>query len=480
MPRRNNRFVFLTLVALTLGLLWGCEQPDDVLTGVSSTRLTLTAQRLPTLPAGVTYELWVADDNDTVSLGKFLYNHQQVKYFDINMNERSNVFMLDDDVYGYSTIFVSVETDPDDDAASPGPIMLVDEITDPAENPITMYFPDRDTLWTSIARYNMEAVSDENRNANDGHGVWFSIYQQIRRYFPDTTGAEWRYGFPTPIPVEESCWVDPGSGDTLCDTLNWDEILFPRPWEIDSTWLETTLVQYGKDTLLLGPPRNHISFKYHIDSIIDSIPPYEQRAITFRSWDITDIYDTLDLFTQDEFGLPDYSAWGWRYKGWVVSPYIDTTVVTARLTPPAWPYNTAYDEYIPGAKGALVTTGTFFDITAPDDANPYVIAGGKTPDYPGEDFLDASALLSAYGVDEIDLMPVSESPHIKGTVFISLEPVSFSSTTNFPLVAFIGPVPENRNLVTGDAVQVTMWNFTQSLDNDLRGFPAIDVAIERF
>ncbi len=485
MPRRNIRLVFLALSLIAFTFIWSCSQPDDVLSGVSRTEVSLSAQRLPSLPAGMAYELWVADDNDTVSLGKFEYNSDESQFLDLDGSQRSSTFTLQGDIFNYTSIFISVETNPDNNTASPGPVMLVDAVTDPQENAINMIFPDKDTLYEAIVRFNMEAVSDQNRNTNDGHGIWFTSYQNGNKYYPDTVGATISIDSTKLRTFTIECQVETVSVfplviDTIsCDTLDKDQIYEPQEWDVDSTWLETTDVVYGPDTLLLGPVRHHIGFRYHIDTAIDSIPPYTLRTIKFESFDTIPHTDWLDIFTQDEFGLPDYTAWGWKYKGWVVSPYIDTTVVTARLTPPAWPYNTANNVYIPGAEGALVTTGTFTDVTGPDDDGAGFGVSDQWPQYPGQDFLDSAALMTSLGVSSVNFMPFSSGN--VGTVFITLEPDNFNSNTNFPLFVFIRAVPDSRSTITASQVSVTMTPWTQSSDLDLRGFPKVIVSkIQRY
>ena len=74
MLRRLTFLPFLILaVAVCIGWL-GCTQPEDIVTPISSSEITLAAERLPSLPDGMAYELWVADNSDTVSLGKFTWD----------------------------------------------------------------------------------------------------------------------------------------------------------------------------------------------------------------------------------------------------------------------------------------------------------------------------------------------------------------------------------------------------------------------
>ncbi len=60
-----------TLTVCILAFAIGCDQPDDVVTLDSSAYVTLNPERLPSNPEGTVYQLWIADDTDTLSLGKF-------------------------------------------------------------------------------------------------------------------------------------------------------------------------------------------------------------------------------------------------------------------------------------------------------------------------------------------------------------------------------------------------------------------------
>lgn len=477
MPRRNNRLIFLILGLLAMTVVWSCSQPDDVLTGISSTKVSLTAERLPTLPDGMAYELWVANEQDTVSICKFLYDQVNGVYLNLDSTTRSDEFLLSSDIYSYKTLFVSVETNPDNNTASPGPIMLLDDVTDPTEDPINLLFPEKDSLWRATARFNMEAVSDNSSALNDGRGVWFTSYLRSSKYFPDTTFLEVDDIDSQLVAVDVECEVDSDGNTLSCDTTNWDELYAYKQHYIDSIWYETTLVAYGPDTLLLGPERYHIGARVHVDSFSDSNPPWYSYTFTINT--IVDTqYDALDIFSQGDLGVPTYQSWGWHYKGWVVSPYIDTSVVASRMTPPAWPYTSLFNTWITGAGGALISTGSFYKMNEPDlDGNPFAISD-KVPSYPGEDFLNTTALQDSFGVTSVNFAPLSSGN--LGTVFITLEPDNFSSRTNFPLFVFVEPVPSDRTVITRTLVQIGMTNWTSSLDNDLRGFPKIKIAIERF
>jgi hypothetical protein len=204
----------------------------------------------------------------------------------------------------------------------------------------------------------------------------------------------------------------------------------------------------------------------------------------------------LDIFTQDQYGMPDVSAYGFHYKGWVVSP--EVPVGAGEFTPPGYRYKSPSKNWIPGDEGGLLTTGTFTKVDEADDGNPFTLPliegiynGGadtvmKWPNYPGEDFLDGNALSAATGgavTSPVDLMP--ETVGNIGTVFITLEPDNLlDTTTNFPLLAFIGSLPSARSLIARPGferpVQITMLNTTGTVPGSLLGgFPEIRVSVER-
>jgi hypothetical protein len=264
----------------------------------------------------------------------------------------------------------------------------------------------------------------------------------------------------------------------LQDTLTPEDVFVLDQYEITNIRLDSILRDYSNDTLTLGSDSNyHYFMALEVDSAIDSTEPYYARTFTY-TFTTAPRSVLLDIFSQDDYNLPDYSGYGWKYKGWVVSPSIDTTVVSTRLTPPAWDYKSAFENYIPGDEGAMVTTGTFDVVDSPDDANPFVI-GPKVPPYPGEDFLNVPALQSAYGLTSaLNFLPSATGN--EGTVFISLEPTNYpTDTTNFPLFVMIAPMPSNVAQLNGDQ-QFTMTNWTQRFSGALKGFPAINVSMSRF
>ena len=106
---------------------------------------------------------------------------------------------------------------------------------------------------------------------------------------------------------------------------------------------------------------------------------------------------------------------------------------------------------------------------------------GPIPPFPGEDFLNSTALQAAFGINSVEIMP-NDFGNI-GTVFISLEPNNaVSDTTNFPLILMTRELPASRDFITDVSVRVSMMNRSGTLDNDplAPGFPQIDVAVKRF
>lgn len=526
MVRRNKLLLVLFLTGIVGLLYWGCSQPNDVLTPKSETSIWLNETNLPDNPPGMAYELWVANDNDTISLGKFAYSNKMRKYFDVDMVARadSNLFIFDKDIMAYDVIFVSVETNPDNDISSPGPIMLIDKTSDPT---IKMVFPLIDTLWNGTVRYSMECTSDGVDKSNNGHSVWFANFVEKTVGWNDTTNAtiaidSSRQNVMTDtfftidnidtifvIDHIDTTSTDPLVTDTFytnildyIDTLYFiDSIVsdtstppnvdtFYAIDSVESLFVYDTSQVIIPDTLSGGHvlPRDS-SFivkdtsyvrgldtftrtvvRFDVETKIDSVPPYYTYSANI-DYTVKDSSIVIDTFTQDDYGLPILTNFGWHYKGWVVSPYIDTTAV-GKITLPGW--SIIGDEFN-NSGGGLLTTGTFSDIAKPDDANPYVVSS-RVPPYPGEDFLQN---LPA-PLDSVNLVPNSSGGN-PGHVFITLEPNNFvTDTTNFPLIAFLGNLPDNRSEVVDSLTQeftLKGWMFS---NDPYRGFPKIEVMIKRF
>ena len=518
MSRRNNRLIILIMILTTLSLFWGCSQPENVLSDIGNSRLTLITERLPALPSGMVYELWVTDINSSdVSLGKFSYDHVNRMYFEpydtgdtIAPVERSNVFWLEDDLlkqyedenelhYWFTSIFVSVETFPvDNNGADHGPIMLHDVVTDPSDDQIEMRFQNKvttDPLSDATVRFNMETVSDGNNYTSSlGQGLWFSTYRLDFLYLPDTTSIDIVLVSDT-IEAEISIIYDEFGDSIGYEILNTEDIYKKTILSVDTAYLDSTIVTFGADSIYLDSDtlwHKRYAVEFEWDSLTENhTAPYV--ITTYYPENI--VYDTvwvaLNLFEQDDFALPDYGD-DWKYKGWIVSSTAVaspsnvslSSLIPDRFTPPAWKYNSPVNELIPGDDGVLVSTGTFSVVDDPDDANPFVLNPLLVPPYPGEDFVNAIKLDSAYGTgltEKFDFLPSGTN---YGTAFITLEPSNFNGNTNFPLIVFGKRLPSSKGDANVDNsaewTDFDMWNWSQTVETDLIGFPQITVEVERF
>jgi len=495
MSKPDSRLLFLIMILGLLTVFWSCSQTDDITASKSLTNIWLSAERLPSLPPGMVYEIWVAEDpvTDTamasdklVSIGRFKHlNNDTINAFlevDGTVRADSNKFVLNADLFDFSGIFVTVELLNDSEPDRPGPIMLVEPVTGrPIDSVMRLNFPldGEDGLWGAICRYSMEGVTDEQRWNNDGYGVWFCSYSFVQRSIPDTNGATWVYGIDT-MEIE----TDSITGDTL----NWDVLLAPYRDSVDFE-VVSWRIDFGLDSLTLD-----------IDSFIhtgiittqffsaDSTPPFTKNADTI-TWSTVNRTVSLDVFSQDDFGLPNYADWGWKWQGWIVSDHIYPDTAIGSFTPPPWDYSPGAGGtgYIPGADGGLLTTGKFSNIVGPDDSDPYIlkvvsrIVGTDTtfkrPNAPGEDFLNGAALLDS-GItagSALNLLPLPNGSTY-GSVFLTLEPGNdVEDSTNFPLIAFVREFPNGWPTAAG---YILMRNTTGSVPGT-SGFPELTIKIER-
>ncbi len=465
MTKRAKRLFPIALSIIIAALYFGCSQPDDIITPVSLSKVNLDFQLLPTAPLGMAYEVWVTDNQDTISLGKFNYDPAIKRVLDANRQPRAerDTFELHDDLFDFEWMLVSVETEPDNDLSAPGPIMLQDRITDPGLNPIELRFPDSDSMWFSILDFFLVSVSDTNRYENNSSGLWFGNYAARR--------------------------------DTIRDVL---EIL---SWRIDSTvsnnpdnpYTPTTetegpsIAVIGYESISLETIEVQFGFEKETTVVLDTVPIRETRTdppflftVPFFNLRFSP-YDTVeyDRFGQQGEPFPDFTPYGWRLKGWIVSPHIEEAGASlGKMTEPAWNMRTTYD----GLDGGLLTTGTFVAIDQPDDSAIYV-KSDRIPSIPGDEFFRN---LPNNAPGPIDLLP-NQSGN-SGTVFVTLEPENMpTDTTNFPLIVLAGNMPSARSQIEivaamGDSIppyRFDMRNHTNTND-PFRGFPKITVSVRRF
>ena len=469
MPRRSANVIAIALLVTAICIV-GCEQAEDILTPVGTSMIYLEAERLPTTPDGMVYELWSVNwtstdrsTKDTVSLGRFAFNFANEQFLTETRQARpdSNMFMVSDDFLAtltdsrgrkflkYTNLFISAENVTDADPARPANVMLTDTVSITSDDPIAMIFPMIDDLWAATIRFNMETPSDGRIPSFDGYGIWFSNYTEERATVQDTVG----YSF-----IIDTIFKDFPGKDTVVEAVV----------DIDSIRQVTMEKVFGLDTVF-----QEVVLRRLIRES-DSTTPYLTTDVT-EIWTTSGPVDTFtyDNFTQDKFNFPDYSEYGFQYKGWVVTPHVNTSA--GALTPPAWLLfgSTLYDVF-PGATGGMVTTGTFRWVDSTDDDNPYV-QGGKIPKFPGEDFFQN---LPSGAPTPLNLVPSGSA--VNGTAFISLEPLNFTGqNTNFPLIAFARALPTTRLQVESTTQQFTMrgWMLT---NDPYRGFPKVKVTLERF
>lgn len=466
---------------ITSIVLVGCSQTDDVVSRVERSVLTLDAQNLPTPPAGLIYELWISketvvdtafDLSQATSLGRFSYvsNDSVRTFLDEAGTPRSAVFDLSSDFQTYRSVFVGLHRTDDDAGTRPGAIMLIAYIPGALDVPIRMVFPQHDSLWQSTCRFNLEGVTDRNRNLNDARGVWFSSYRWAVLNMPDTIGME----------VTDSVSLDTIRPITIGnppDTTNMDSLKAPYLYTVRNIRQETRRIIFPDDSMILIDSFMHTSMVYDRIYRADSTYPYTKRRLGLR-FDAVPNSVTLDIFSQDDFGLPVVTEWGWKYAGWALTPHVAPSSKVGPLTPPAWPIKTYYRDWIQASAGGMIPTGTFGDVRARDDANPFAL-GSYLPPYPGEDFLNSTVLNDSLGVSSINLMPTTSGN--VGSILVTLEPNNRLDTkTNFPLIAFLGSLPDRIDSVVMQSVGFNMMNATSLLGNQVNSFPIITVKIERY
>ncbi len=532
MKKPDSRILFFALTLLAIGLFYSCDdafldQPDNVLVPANKTTMFLSAERLPTPPAGMIYELWVVPASGTAkSLGRFSFidSDTLIAFLDTTGTIRadSNMFVLDGDLFSYTYLSVTIEEDSTTEGLTMGPVMLTDKIVQLEDFHPKLNFPESEDLHRAIAFYNFEAVSDNDRSINDGSGVWFCNYRVAFDHINDTTWAEFdtiEVDVVPEIPIDTiiDTVIDSSNPvwdttittvyDTSTDTTNVDSLHGPFPVGVDTFSVDSTRLMYGPDTLILRPDSFlHIGMTIKLNYARDDTYPFTKTQIEpTYSVDSGLSRDVIyDIFTQDEYGLPDYSALGWKWEGWVVSQNIQDTIPN-RFTGPAWPHNTPQKNWFPGSDGQMVSTGTFSKIDTVDDADPFTFslyAGMRVlydssswdpitetgpidtiydtlyqrPRYAGEDFLDTAAMDSAWGTgtDYIELIePSGDYGSVPTTVFISLVPNNFrSDTTNFPLIALAAHYIGERSTL--------MDNLTGTVEGNIgRGFPEIKISYIR-
>lgn len=467
MSSSTKRLGFLVLAISTLMIYWGCSQPEDVITPVVASRLTLTPERLPTNPAGTVYQLWAANGTDTVPVAKFAWNFDSNAFFETNGTTRradSNSFILPDDIFNFRTVIVSVEPVPDNNVGSPNAIMLLDTVVTLEPETTRLRFPRSDSLYNGFLFFNMSTPSDSDLSTNDGYGVWLSGYEEKVDSIRDTIAI-----ISYNIDSSGECTTDQ---NPTCDSI---------------VVRELTNIQTISDVRVIGFDTFAVQY-VRFDSIVEyqTTPPFTVDNITIN-YDIEPNENVNTDFIREDFVqpslyLPDLSSFGWVYRTWVMSPVLDGGCGNATFSPPAWINLNAINEEFPQNGSMMISSGAFTEYDQKDlgvNPNPFSL-GVRVPNVPGEDFLQN--LPCGGGLPTDGFVPAGGGPAgANGAVFVSIEPANFAPTTptNFPLHVLVGNVPTNRNTVTSGSVFIPMRNWTSATHNDLQGFPLIIVDIER-
>ncbi len=522
MYRRFNRLLCIALSAALLAVFAGCSQPDDVLSPVSSTKIILTPERLPTLPQGMIYELWLKKNNDDViSLGKFGWDSRLYRFYDAAGNRRDSVWEVAFDALQGKSLMISVENNPDPQPSVMGPVMLTDTLVDPAKRPMKMIYP-RD-FWSATLEYSITTPTDGNSYTNQGSGIWFSAmeFKELAwsdtlnfRQFIDTRGTDMSGELTI-----DTVWDETHTSIVSIDTTNIQEwrdklVAFAITDEApdtnfnyrlpDGPLVLDTIMHIGRhcDTIFHHLNVDSLDTAFYTDTIKEAGRPdsiINLALAPFMTYQLTVLTDTIlrrdtfDMFlgpydtTLDFAKTLNLNGTGWHYKGWVVAPSIPGTSNFPTLTKPSW-NSATIDNVINPTSAGMLTTGTFTSFEGRDNGNPYSL-NLRVPPYPGEDFLvNLPPGLGPRGVYLAD----SENPTSStGTVFISLEPDNYDSdSTNFPLILFTsqGRIPsystatveQDLNLVIYDIYfQFPMKNWASSVNGNTAGMPAVHVGLIR-
>lgn len=524
MLKRPKRLLALALLISAATVYWGCSQPEDVLTDVTQTMIHLSPERMPSNPPGMVYKLCVAEGlvDDSVHnaycFGEFGYNFEQRKFKvrdahpDSANRADSNRFLLPADIMKYGYLFVSVQrtdgSDPDI-----GPVMLIDNVTDPRDNPLDLVFPHISKSGDSlgIMYFNMKTVTndtvigllglddDDSTNlraeqALAGSAIWFSevLYDvgvrqdtiALNSFSIDTIGLP---------ELSDSCQT------SIVDATNFRDTVFRVGYGLDT--LEHTAMVFDtiKHRECIGEPSLWDS------NTAESLYLTTKFEVDYFCGDSVDCGSaTPDSFSYHHFEytggtFKDLSSYGWLYEGWVVSSVIqDAGASMGDMTPPAWMnYNSHRDSTIRGIAGGLLSTGRFYGPTLDEPTNRYIFSwpggGGDegnpyssdlhvSPPYPGEDFLTNLP----NGVSgPLNLVPDNNGPY--GTVFITLEPTNDPhDSTNFPLIVNSRALPSNRGDALTDLTEPQSFAMISHANVNfggggpvLIGMPRIRVTIDR-
>jgi len=517
---RFNGLFIIGIILILPALFLGCSQSEDVIAPISLSELHLKPILLPSAPAGYLYEFWAIDTlGNSYSLGKFIWDQELYRFYDADSNRIDSVWSVEYDILDpfYEYLAVSLETIPDAQPDTPGPIMLKDVIVDPGVREVEMKVPFNFDLTT--AGYCVQTPTDKQSLEKDACGVWFAYYQYEQKTFNDTDQVVFNLQSDTwPLEIDTTYWdclnidcteredvtdsVDANPSydyDTLIvDTLNLEEI--ENAMEIMGIKCTTTVIDshYVPDTLLIDTfvhksmSYELVSFPVNTDSVdLDTfyydecldettyvtIPPFASYSHNLFYHTVPRTY-LLDKFIGNYDEMPDLSTTNWHYKGWIISPYLpDDCPELDRMTKPNW-LPAVIEQYFGDADNwSVISTGGFKYWGSADDGNPYSM-DLRVPNFPGEDFLQNLPC----GADSFYFAPSAVPNSRAGDVFVTLEPDNFDENTNFPLIAFKSRYVMPSFSMVSDTTPNHFQSFelqsmASRVDNNPIGFPGIKVFI---
>ncbi len=254
MHGRYNRMILNILTAVLLVLVFGCTQPDDVLAPVSTTRIILEPERLPSLPDSMYYHIWIIDTAQMAySVGSFYWNSNKFKFYDLDSNVIDSAWTVNYDILNpfYRFINVSVENIGNMPSGSVlpqssiGPIMLQDTLYSTEERLMKMVFPL--DLWLGYGFFAVETPSDSDSQSRDVSGIWFAEYIYDSLDFADTTNVT----LVINNILARDLLLTANEVDTIfyrCDSF------FKRPWTRCADSHVITLAEYDPDSIYKSSP----------------------------------------------------------------------------------------------------------------------------------------------------------------------------------------------------------------------------------
>jgi hypothetical protein len=502
-----------------------------VIAPISQTRIVMSPQLLPSLPDGYIYELWATDTSgERYTIMKFYWDNALNRFMDADSIPIDSVVPVKYDLLDpfYDRLEVSVETVPDAEPHHAGPIMLQDQIVDSEVRPMSLIFPF--DMGLARAGFCMETPTDRDSRSNEAGGVWFAHYTYDSNLVSDTIDIEFRISnyFPRVLEIDSLYFECVASDDLgnctlyvdVTDTVNVDP---SYPWDslgidtvnlgelantidsvgvqcieivIDSTYLIDTLlidtfvhrtVEFDFVTMYVNVDSLDID-TFFVDTCTGETTEVELRSFSDIIHNLNYITDStiamLDQFLPDYDDVPDLIGSGWHYKGWIMSPYLDTACSDlGRMTKPVWSEIYLENTFPNADNWAVISTGNFTNFEYADQGNPYSL-NLRVPDVPGEDFIVNLPCLADSGSIYFADSTLGMEDVGQGDIFITVEPDNYNTNTNFPLILFttrytIPSYFDVSDTFPNRTQTFDLWNQSNVVANNTAGFPHIKVILIR-